>query len=96
MGLLLPGSTVLRITLIRLVDPDASDEENFKSVHTSISMTLPRGKAKVIGGEQMADAAVLELRGEMTEGGIEALYLVRMVKEANGWCFDRSSVVGFL
>lgn len=78
-----------------LVDPNASDEENFKSVHSSISMRLPRGKAKVIGGEQMNDSAVIELQGEMTEG-IEALYLVRMVKEANGWCFDRSSVVGML
>lgn len=78
-----------------LVDPNASDEENFKSVIDSISMMLPKGKTKVIGGEQMADTAVLELQGEMSEG-IEALYLVRMVKEATGWCFDRSSVVGML
>ena len=83
-------------TLQRLVDPDASDGENFESVVDQIAFLLPKGKTKVLGGEEKGETAILELQGETTEGGFEVLYLVRMLKEGEGWRFDRSQVVGFL
>ncbi len=83
-------------TLRELVDPDASDEENFETVVDEIAFLLPKGKTKVLGGEERGDIAILELQGERTEGGVEVLYLVRMLKEAEGWRFDRSLIAGFL
>ena len=83
-------------TLQQLVDPDASDAENFNSVVDTIAFFLPKGKTKVLGGEDRGGIAILELQGERTEGGMEVLYLVRMLKEAEQWRFDRCQIAGFL
>ncbi len=83
-------------TLQGLVDPDASDGENFESVVDDIAFFLPKGKTKVLGGKDRGEIAILELQGERTEGGMEVLYLVRMLKEAEGWRFDRCQIAGFL
>ena len=83
-------------TLQGLVDPDASDEENFEYVVDEIAFLLPKGRTKVLGGKESSETAILELQGETTEGGVEALYLVRMLKEAAGWRFDRAQIAGFL
>ena len=60
-------------TLQRLVDPDASDGENFESVVDQIAFLLPKGKTKVLGGEEKGETAILELQGETTEGGFEGV-----------------------
>ena len=83
-------------TLQGLVDPDASDEENFESVVDDIAFFLPKGKTKVLGGKDRGEIAILELQGERTEGGVEVLYIVRMLKEGEGWRFDRTQIAGFL
>ncbi len=83
-------------TLHGLVDPDASDEDNFESVVDDIAFFLPKGKTKVLGGKDRGEIAILELQGERTEGGVKVLYLVRMLKETEGWRFDRSQIAGFL
>lgn len=90
-------SCVKAETLAEVVTSDASDGDNFKAVADSVSLLLPKGKASVVGGEETGDSAVIEVRGEMTDdGGVEALYLLRMVKEAQGWRFDWATVAGFL
>jgi hypothetical protein len=74
-----------------------SEDENLKSVVDSVSFLLPKGKnVKILGGEEFADRAVLELRGEMSEGAGDSLYLVRMLKEDSGWRYDHSTIIGFL
>ena len=83
-------------TLQGLVDPDASDEENFETVVDDIAFFLPKGKTKVLGGKDRGEIAILELQGERTKGGLEVLYLVRMLKEEERWRFDRTQIAGFL
>jgi hypothetical protein len=79
------------------VNPDATDADNLKTVVDSISFLLPKGKnKKILGGEEHADRAVLELQGEMEDGAGNMLYLVQMLKEPSGWRFDRSTMYGFL
>jgi hypothetical protein len=82
--------------LQEVTDPDATNEKNVEYVVDRVNLLLPKGKAKVIGGEEMAERAFLVLQGEMQEGGVEAYYVVQMVKEPEGWRFDRSTVAGFV
>ena len=39
--------------------------------------------------------AILDVEGE-SAGGLPALYVVRLVEEAEGWRFDQSAMVGLL
>jgi hypothetical protein len=79
------------------VNPDATDADNLKTVVDSISFLLPKGKnKKILGGEEHADRAILELQGEMEDGAGNMLYLIQMLKEPSGWRFDRSTMFGFL
>lgn len=77
------------------MDPEATDEQNFDSVIGIFARLLPQGKAKFLSGEQRGDIADLLISGEMGEG-VEAYYAVRMIKEADGWKFERSTIAGFV
>lgn len=79
------------------VDPAATDIENLESIIDSVSFLLPKGKKmKILGGKQIDDTAVLEVQGEMSEEGGDALYLVRMLKEQGSWRFDTCYLGGLL
>jgi hypothetical protein len=50
---------------------------------------------KITAGELRDETAILDVEGEPA-AGLPALYLVRMVEEAEGWRFDQSTMVGLL
>jgi hypothetical protein len=70
--------------------------EKAASVVDSVSFLLPKGNMKILGGEQFADKATLEVKGQMSEEGGDALYLVRMLKEQGSWRFDTCYMGGLL
>ncbi|MCI0612150.1 hypothetical protein L0244_04090 [bacterium] len=70
--------------------------EKAASVIDSVSFLLPKGNPKILGGEQFADKATLEVKGQMSEEGGDALYLVRMLKEEGSWRFDACYMGGLL
>jgi hypothetical protein len=52
-------------------------------------------KPKVTGGESFDDRVVLEVEGEMFEG-MNALSIVRMVREDGAWRYDGGATIGML
>jgi hypothetical protein len=71
--------------------------EKAASLVDSVSFLLPKGKTmKILGGQQFADKATLEVKGQMSEDGGDALYLVRMLKEQGSWRFDTCYMGGLL
>ena len=71
--------------------------EKAASVVDSVSFLLPKGQnTKILGGQQFADKAILEVKGQMGEEGGDALYLVRMLKEQGSWRFDTCYMGGLL
>jgi len=77
------------------MDPAATDAQNYDNVIGIFARLLPQGKAKILAGEQRGDVADLTVQGSMGEG-VEAYYMVRMIKEAGGWKFERSTIAGFV
>jgi hypothetical protein len=71
--------------------------EKAASLVDSVSFLLPKGKMKILGGQQFGDRATLEVKGQMSEeAGSDALYLVRMLKEQGSWRFDTCYMGGLL
>lgn len=71
--------------------------EKAASLVDSVSFLLPKGKdTKILGGEQFPEKAILEVKGQMSEEGGDALYLVRMLKEQGSWRFDTCYLGGIL
>ncbi len=69
--------------------------ENLASAKEILDVRLPK-KAKITGGEMVAnDHAVLEVEGEPYENG-HMLYLVEMRLIDGGWVYEQSSVAGLL
>ena len=77
------------------MDPEATDSQNYDNVIGIFARLLPQGKARILAGEQRGDVADLTVRGSMGEG-VEAYYMVRMIKEAGAWKFERSTIAGFV
>lgn len=69
--------------------------ENLASAKEILDVRLPK-KAKITGGEMVAnDHAVLEVEGEPYENG-HMLYLVEMRLVDGRWVYEQSSVAGML
>jgi hypothetical protein len=71
------------------------DKENLKDTLDTLNFWLPTKNAKITGGHQTIDAAVLDVEGELASG-IKALTLVRLIKGPSGWLFDRATMAGML
>ena len=88
-------SRLSRRTLALLAEGDGPSEEGRAFGLETLGAWLPRKRIKVSAGELRGEAAILEVEGE-SAGGLRALYLVRMIREADAWCFDEAAMVGLL
>ena len=76
-------------------DADNSPKENLDGAIETLGFWLPKKIVKIAGGELRGETAVLEVEGEIF-GAQKALYLVRMVRNAKQWLFDRATNAGFI
>jgi hypothetical protein len=82
-------------TLVLLAPGDPSSEESRNYALEVLDVWLPKKRMKVGPGELRGEMAILDVEGA-SAGGQRALYLVRMVREANEWRFDESTMAGLL
>jgi hypothetical protein len=76
--------------------PDyGTPEENLASAVDILKVRLPKKNLKITGGEMRGDRALLEVEGEAFEG-TNGVYVVDMLKSANGWKYQQSYLMGLL
>jgi hypothetical protein len=71
------------------------DQENLTDLLGTLDFWLPAKDAKVTGGTQAGETAVLDVEGVLASG-IKALTLVRLIKGPSGWLFDSAAMAGML
>jgi hypothetical protein len=76
-------------------DPDKTAKENLDDAVERLGFWLPKGAAKVTGGEVRGDTAVLEVEGEIFKG-TKMLFLIKMIKSGTRWVFDSAAKSGFV
>jgi hypothetical protein len=82
-------------TLTLLAPGDPSSEESRNYALEVLDVWLPKKRMKIGAGELRGDAAILDVEGA-SAAGQKALYLVRMIREADEWRFDESAMAGLL
>ncbi len=76
-------------------DPDKTPKENLDGALETLGFWLPKKAGKITGGELRGDSAVLNVEAELFKG-LNALFLVRMVKAGPRWVFDRATKAGMI
>ncbi len=88
-------SRLSRRTLALLAPGDPSGDEGRNYALEVLGVWLPQKRMKISAGELRGEAAVLDVEG-VSAAGQRALYLVRMVREADEWRFDEAAMAGLL